>query len=416
MPSLSYAICTAAFCAVLFTGVAHSEVETGRGCRGFAITSVRIFRAPGLPAIDEGTILLNGAEIRAVGTKQAVTVPRGYCRVDRPGASALAGFWNNHVHFTRPVLLTARRQTDEALEEELTNAFTKWGFTTVFDLASTVEIATAIRSRIDEGRVRGPRVLSVGDPFYPPDATPVYAREFYRQFNLPSAEISTSEEASARARKQLRLGMDGIKLFTGSIVGGDPDVIHMTANHVSALSNIARKFGRPVFAHPTDREGLEVAANNGVGILAHAAPLMGPWSPDYAAWLASRNVALIPTLALFAEANDPRTPVQIALQQTRALHAAGGAILFGTDVGFTDSFDTAAEMRLMQEAVGWEGLLASLTTLPAARFGEAERRGRIERGYIADIVIVSGDPRNDVAAMGKVADVVRSGKIIFSLR
>lgn len=217
----------------------------------------------------------------------------------------------------------------------------------------------------------------------------------------------------ARGRRQLLGGMDGVKLFSGSITGGDPEVAHMTAGDAFALSRAAHGLHKPVFSHPTDKAGLEVAVNNGVDILAHAAPLMGHWAPEYAEWIASRKVALVPTLSLYEQADNPRTPVATAIQQTRALKEAGGVVLFGTDAGFTDAFDPAREMRLMQDAIGWDGLLASLTTAPAARFGDSSKRGRIVAGYIADIVIVSGDPRLDLAAIGKVQMVIRSGTIIF---
>jgi hypothetical protein len=54
-----------------------------------------------------------------------------------------------------------------------------------------------MKLRLRQGRVRGPRLLTVGDPFYPPHATPIYAQSLYREFNLPSAEV-TSTVAAAR--------------------------------------------------------------------------------------------------------------------------------------------------------------------------------------------------------------------------
>ncbi len=261
--------------------------------------------------------------------------------------------------------------------------------------------------------MRGPRLLSVGAPFYPPGATPVYARPFYEAFGLPSAEIVSADEAVARVADQIDGGAAAVKLFTGSIVGGDPDVVHMEAATVRAITDAAHRRGRPVFAHPTDRAGLDVAIRNGVDVLAHSAPIMGPWSDADVRSVLAADVALVPTLALFEEAADPRTPVQTAIQQTRALYAAGGRVLFGTDAGFTDAFDTSSEMRLMYEAVGWRGLLASLTTAPAAVFGEEARRGRLAPGMVADLVVVNGDPTADLGALSDVVLVIRAGKVVY---
>jgi imidazolonepropionase-like amidohydrolase len=187
----------------------------------------------------------------------------------------------------------------------------------------------------------------------------------------------------------------------------------MQPDAVRAISDVAQELGKPSFAHPTDRPGLEVAVRNGVDILAHAAPLMGPWSAEYAQWIVGKRVALVPTLALFEQAANPETPVASAVQQAKALHDAGGAVLFGTDAGFTDVFDTTAEMRLMNEALGWRGLLASLTTEPSRAFGEATERGLIAPGYIADLAALGGDPSVDVGAMSDVRLVVRDGVVIF---
>ncbi|WP_162238762.1 amidohydrolase family protein [Brevundimonas sp. Leaf363] len=379
-----------------------------------AITAARIFTTPGAPVIEDGVVVVEGDRIVAVGPRASISVPANARAIDAAGASVVAGFWNSHIHLTRPVLLTAAQQTDAALQNELQADFTRWGFTTVFDLASTSDIAAEVRNRIASGRVHGPRLLSVGDPFYPPNATPIYAREFYEAFGLPSAEITTVTEAAARADRQLAAGGDGLKLFTGSIVGGPREVAYMEAEAVRALTDVAHRHHRLAFAHPTDQAGLEVAVRNGVDVLAHAAPLMGEWSPDYARWVASTGAALIPTLALYEEAANPRTPAATAIQQTRAFAGAGGAVLFGTDAGFTDAFDTSAELRLLEQAVGWRGVLAALTTAPAARFGESETRGQVAEGYIADLVIVDGDPRDAIQALAIVRTVIRDGQVIYT--
>lgn len=382
-------------------------------CERLAIRDVRIFPAPNVAPIERGVILVSRGRIASVGSIERTRIPRGYCVFDMAGASALAGFWNSHIHLTRPVLLTAAAQSDADLQREIETGFTRWGFTTVFDLASTSEVALEIRARIAAGQVRGPRLLSVGAPFYPAGATPIYALPIYREFRLPSAEITTIEAAIARAQAQIGAGMDGIKLFTGSIQGGETEVAHMQAEQIRALAAAAHRLRKPVFAHPTDRRGLEVAIENGVDVLAHAAPLTGRWTEEDARRIAARKVALVPTLALFADAADPRTPVDVALQQVQALHAVGGRVLFGTDAGFTDRFDPAREMQLIHAAIGWDGLLDSLTTAPATQFGESSRRGRLVAGHAADLVLVKGNPAVDVSALGNVLAVLRAGQFVY---
>jgi imidazolonepropionase-like amidohydrolase len=381
---------------------------------GFAITGVKIYPGPRENPIDDGVVLVRGSQIEAVGRRKTLAAPAGYSLIDRPGEVLVAGFWNCHVHLTRPAFLQYDATPDSRVQEELDRAFSRWGFTTIFDLASTMAIASDLKLRLRQGRVRGPRLLSVGDPFYPPRATPIYAQPLYRAFNLPSAEVTSTAAAAERVSLQIRNGADAVKLFTGSIMGGPESTVHMDARTVRAITDRAHRLGKRAFAHPTDAIGLQRAIHNGVDVLAHATPLMGAWSPQLVRSLVQRRVALVPTLGLFASANNSATPIEAAVQQTRSLAEAGGQILFGTDVGFTEMFDTSDDMRLMHEAIGWERLLASLTTSPARMFGQERRLGRIAAGMEADLVLLGGDPAHDVAALSDVRMTVASGAIVFS--
>jgi imidazolonepropionase-like amidohydrolase len=98
----------------------------------------------------------------------------------------------------------------------------------------------------------------------------------------------------------------------------------------------------------------------------------------------------------------------------RKYDEAGGQVLFGTDVGFLSDYDPTDELVQMDRAaLTWRQILAALTTNPAARFGEARKRGRVAAGLDADIVVLGHDPGNDVRAFADVTDVVRGGRIIF---
>lgn len=395
--------------AVLFhIPAAHAEEQR------LAITGARLYSSPDSDPLSDAVIVIEGAKIKAVGPAASIKIPPNYRILELSGATVTAGFWNSHVHLVAPTFLRASTAEDSAVQAELSRAFTRWGFTTVFDLASTMDSARTVKSRIASRRVVGPRVLSVGDPFYPAGATPVYARPFYEQFNLPNMEVESPETGADRARRQLEGGADGLKLFTGSIIGGEDGVEHMPVNVATAIVRAAHGQGKRVFAHPTDRAGIDVAVQSGVDVLAHTAPLMGRWTKDDAKRIADAKIALVPTLSLFADIPHPATPVEVAVQQASIFHRAGGTLLFGTDAGFTENFDTRQELRLLSDAIGWRGTLASLTTNPAAFFGEGASRGRVVAGYRADLVVLKGDPAVDVGALACVTMVLRDGELIYS--
>lgn len=137
--------------------------------------------------------------------------------------------------------------------------------------------------------------------------------------------------------------------------------------------------------------------------------------------LTSQHMALIPTLTLWrvkSEANGlPAEKVErtlaLAQQQLGAFAAAGGDVLFGTDIGYIQASDTSEEYRLMQGAgLSFKQILASLTTTPAARFS-VKGKGRIEVGMDADLTVLAADPASDIEAFADVVHTIRKGRVIF---
>jgi imidazolonepropionase-like amidohydrolase len=103
-----------------------------------------------------------------------------------------------------------------------------------------------------------------------------------------------------------------------------------------------------------------------------------------------------------------------AVEQVRAYAKAGGQILFGTDVGYMSVYDPTEEYRLMGRALSPMEILASLTTAPAARWKESERRGRVAEGLDADLVVLEADPGVDSANFAKVRCTIRGGRLTYS--
>ena len=105
------------------------------------------------------------------------------------------------------------------------------------------------------------------------------------------------------------------------------------------------------------------------------------------------------------------------VDQLRSYSEAGGDILFGTDIGYTDHYDTTLEFTLMSQAgMNYKQILASLTTNPAQKFGDFDHTGRIAKGMKADLVILSADPAQDVTAYSKVRFTIRNGKALYKER
>jgi len=192
---------------------------------------------------------------------------------------------------------------------------------------------------------------------------------------------------------------------------------------VKAIAAETHRLGKPVFAHPTDNQGLAIALDGGVDILAHTTPDGGrAWSADTIQLMLTAHLSVIPTLKLWKDEllkhggiDDIHNPfIPVALHQVHDFSAAGGNLLFGTDVGYITDYSTQDEYKLLAgSGLDFRQILTMLTTAPAKQFGLTTRTGQIAPGMDADIVLLDGDPATDILSFDKVIYTLCQGKIIY---
>jgi imidazolonepropionase-like amidohydrolase len=374
-----------------------------------ALVGGTVYSSPNAAPIGNGIVVMSGGAITAVGTRSDVQLPNDARVIDCTGKTIVAGFWNSHVHFTEAAWRNAASAPAASLEKHMQEMLTRWGFTTVWDLGSDPEDSLPLRRRVNSGEVPGPQILLAGSLF-PKGGHPVYLPP---EMRLP--EAATPDEAAQMARGYLDQGLDGIKLFTGVFMGSRP-VVNMNAAIAKAATDVAHDKGKPVFAHPQNKTGVDVVVEAKVDILAHTVPTEPGYTPEQLARFKSQGIALIPTLGLWTTVVSDRATasylVQSGVNQLKAFAANGGVVLFGTDVGFTELYDTSSELEFMGRALSANEVLASLTTNPVAYF-KAPKKGRVERGFDADVVVLEEDPAGDVRNLAKVAYTIREGKVIY---
>jgi imidazolonepropionase-like amidohydrolase len=386
-----------------------------------AFVGAKIYTSPTEPPILNGTIVIRGGKIEAVGPSGSVSIPAGATQITLKNQVITAGFQNSHVHFTEAKWNDAEKLPAAQLSRQLSDMLGRYGFTTVVDLGSYLENTVAIRKRIESGEVPGPRILTAGGGLYPPNGAPFYLRD-----SLPPEVLkmlpqpATPEEAVQVVQREIAGGADLVKLFTGSLI--EPTQVKLMPEPIAAAAVAeAHRHDRLVFAHPSNIEGAMVAINAQVDVLAHTTSVAGTWSKAMIAQMKRQKMSLIPTLKLwkFEAAKTGASPEDQLKFQSRAAQnltayaEAGGQILFGTDVGYMTDYDTTEEFAAMARAgMTPMQILASLTIAPAERFGESDRRGRIATGMDADLVILGADPEQDAANFAKVCATYRQGKLI----
>jgi imidazolonepropionase-like amidohydrolase len=389
----------------------HPPLKLATGA--LAIEHARIYISPSEPPIEDGTVLVRDGLIAGVGKQvqvpaDATIIPCDHCVVT-------AGFWNAHVHFTEPKWSMANWKSAATLNLQLADMFLSRGFTTVIDLGSNPADTFSIRRRTEKRELTGPYIYTAGTALYPPHGLPFYLKETlprWIQMLMPQPE--TPDEATSIVRRNLASGADVTKLFTGSWIKRGT-VLPMPVNIARAAVTESHLNGKLVFAHPSNRAGVQVAIDSGVDVLAHAADDTRGVDARLLSSAISKNMAMIPTLKMFTTTvtNDPHymDPMRAEVHQ---FHQLGGTLIFGTDVGYMTDYSTESEFaELGKSGLDFKTVLAMLTTNPAGRMGVSDSKGTVTAGKLADLTILDADPSADLTNFSGVHDVVRSGKLVW---
>jgi imidazolonepropionase-like amidohydrolase len=381
-----------------------------------ALVGGTIYVAPEQDPVGDGVVVVEGGRIAAVGPRTLVAVPANVEVLDCRGRTITAGFWNSHVHFFEKKWASAGTIPAAELGRQLEEMLLRYGFTSVFDLASPRENTRRIRERIESGEVPGPRIRSTASALVAPHAVPPDSVISLLGFMAPqSLEVADAAQAAAAASRALGEGSDGIKLHLQPPPPPDPP---FPMDALPVVVGLAHRAGKPVFVHPHTGADVLAAARAGVDVVAHTTPRSGPWDAATLAAMKERDVAVAPTLNLWRcllrhdRLSTREQLTRAAVDQLRSWSAVGGTVLFGTDVGAIDP-DPRDEYRLMADAgMGFRQILASLTTAPAERFG-APGAGRIAPGLEADLVVLERDPTQDLDALAAVQYTLRAGKVVY---
>ena len=381
-----------------------------------ALVGGTIYPSPAEEPVRNGVVLINDGKIAAIGTRAQVKIPPSAQVLDCSGGTVTSGFWNSHVHFMQRKWADVASIPASELSQQLQDMLTRYGFTSAFDLSSPWENTRLLRNRIESGEMGGPRIYSTGLGLLPanPGLPPQAIVNFMGWMSVSAPEIANETQSAAASRKLLDAGVDGIKLFASA-----PSKATLSQSAIEAAVNEAHRLGKPVFVHPNTGADVLTALRAGVDVIAHTTPQSGPWDETLLATMKEHHAALIPTLWIWKwyARHDRRSAqdkiVNTEVAQLRAWLAAGGSVVFGTDLGAVDS-DPSEEYELMaQGGMTFRQILASLTTAPAERFAKSTQLGRVAAGFQADLVVLNGDPSKDIKVLTDVQYTLRDGNIIY---
>ncbi|MBO3698793.1 amidohydrolase family protein [Roseivirga sp. E12] len=395
----------------------HAQVD-------FLLKPDRVF--DGVTMHDNWVVAVKGNEITYAGPDRNIKAGES---IKLKGMTLMPGLIEGHSH----ILLHPYNETswnDQVLKESWAErsaravnhlrASLMAGVTTMRDLGSEGAGYTDVgmKQAVQKGVIPGPRLLVAGKAIV---ATGSYGpKGFHEGVQVPlGAETADGfDDLIKVTRDQIGHGADFIKVYADYRWGPNRTAeATFTVAELKTIVEIAESSGRYVVAHASSPEGMRRAIEAGVETIEHG----DGGTPELFALMAKEGIGFCPTLAAgdaitqyggWNKDVDPE-PTRIVNKRKSFKMAldAGVKIVFGGDVGVFTHGDNVRELEMM---VGYgmssQASLESATSLNADMF-HLDRLGQIKEGFLADIIVVEGNPLNDISNLRKVNLVMKNGVI-----
>lgn len=312
------------------------------------------------------------------------------------------------------------------------------GDTTVRSLGDVIDAPgdiVLLREQIAAGRLKGPRLLTVGPVFTAPGGHPVgtMARGNTQLQEKAARQVTDPEAARAEVRQLIERGIDGIKVIYDGSGGHLP---RLALPVMTAIIQEAHQRGVWVAAHTGSAQEVHDVVQAGVDTVEHGARDGSRLAPETLEMMRLQHVTFVPTLVAYELLTrlrgikfrppifsrevwrrmrwliDSLTPevMRTIQENVQAAHAAGVPIGAGTDVGQPMLH---RELKLLVQA----GLPPTVALLAATRTAAQALRmddmlGSIVPGKQADLVLLAGDPWENIAAIDAIRYVIQAGRIV----
>lgn len=338
--------------------------------------------------------------------------------VDGQGKTILPGLIDLHTHITllsgvgMSCIGEPLQMAVEAAEQA--KRYLQHGFTTIRVCGAEYRMSNYIRNMIQRGIFIGPEILSAGNCLY---TSAAMKDQPVKELNLA---CDGPEAFTRQVRREMAYGADFIKIYaSGSAFNptGVPANPIMTEEEIRAAVQTARMSGTYVAAHAHADSAIRSCIKNGVRTIEHATFLS---EETLELLMKTKDCILVPTFsAMYVSQQEPEarkfwlarlTPMleQCGRGIERAYHA-GAAIGFGTDSApGSPMYEEGVEFRFRKEYAGMKDLdiLLQATKLSAKIAGLEGKKGEIQEGTDADLILVNGKPEEDISALYHRPDAV----------
>ena len=407
-----------------------------------ALKAARLFDGKSNALVQNAVVIVQGDQIVDAGSN--LPIPSGAQMIDLGDATLAPGFMDAHTHLTADFSgnYNERRlqQLDLNVSEHairataFARATVEAGFTTVRDLgsrfvASREFVDVALRNSINKGVIVGPRMLvatkgigATGGHFDPTGGFRDFL--FGREPDYTDGIANGPDEIRKAVRFEVKNGADVIKAaVSGGVLSlaDEVDTPQLTPAEMAALVDESHRLRKKVAVHCHGDQAAREAIEAGVDSIEHGSFM----KPETLTMMKKKGAFLTPTLMasewIMGKLDNYPPVLQAKAKAATAARSEmfrnavkmGIKISFGTDAAVYPHGQNAKEFKLMVD-LGMSAVdaLKSATANDAELLGIGQKVGTLEKGKLADVIAMPGDPTFDITATERVSFVMKEGKII----
>ena len=396
------------------------------------ITADRMIDVANGKVVKQAAVIVTDNIITASGRLKDLTVPNEATRIDLGNATLMPGLMDMHVHLTSDATRHGYKRLEVSLPRAAiigvkhAKATLDAGFTTVRNVGAPGFADVALRDAINAGDVVGPRMFVAGPSLGVTGGHCDSNLLPYEYDNYSEGVADGPWEVRKKVRRNIKYGATVIKFCaTGGVLskGTKVGAQQYTFEEMKALIDEAHLRGLTVATHAHGTNGIKAAIKAGVDSVEHVSLL-----DDEAIELAIKNgtyfsMDIYVTEYILGEGektgileeslNKERIVGKTQRENFEKAVKAGVNMVFGSDAGVYPHGDNPKQFaRMVKFGMTPIQAIQAATINPARLLKQEATLGSLDKGKLADIVAVPGNPLDDMSLMEKVGFVMKDGQIV----